>query len=107
MVKKICDAEFEQVKNDSVAVIDFSAQWCGPCKMLAPIVDELSEEFNGKAAFYTADVDECPELSRQFGIVSIPFVAVLKNGSMAGYNIGFVPKDALKKFICDKAGLDA
>lgn len=99
MVQVINEETFSQVKNDAVAVIDFSATWCGPCQMLAPIIHELSEEYDGKAKFYSIDVDECPNISQQFGIVSIPFVAVLKKGEMAGYNVGFAPKEKIKAFI--------
>ena len=58
MVKKISQEEFEQVKNDDIAVIDFSAEWCGPCKMLAPVMDEVSEELGDSVSFYNIDVDQ-------------------------------------------------
>lgn len=99
MVKKINENEFMQIQNDSFALVDFSATWCGPCQMLAPIVEEISEEYAGRVAFYNVDVDENPALAQRFGVVSIPFVALFKNGELVASQVGFAPKDALKKFI--------
>lgn len=99
MVKKIGEKEFAQIKNDSFAVVDFSAEWCGPCKMLAPVLEEVSEEYAGRVAFYNVDVDENPALAQQFGIVSIPFVALFKAGELVANQLGFTPKDSLKNFI--------
>jgi len=98
MVKKINSSEFEQVRNSKAAIVDFSAEWCGPCKMLAPVIDELSEEIDG-VEFYNIDVDENPELAREFRIMNIPAVIALKEGEVAGQQIGFVPKEDMKNFI--------
>ena len=70
MVKKISQEEFEQVKNDDIAVIDFSAEWCGPCKMLAPVMEEVSEELGDSASFYNIVVDENLHIEQQSRIVS-------------------------------------
>ncbi len=99
MVKKINTAEFEEVKNSAVAVIDFSATWCGPCKMLAPVLEEVSEAFDGQVNFYNVDVDEEPELAEQFNIMNIPNVVVLKNGAKVDQMVGFQPKQNLEKII--------
>ncbi|MCI8991824.1 MAG: thioredoxin [Eubacterium sp.] len=99
MVKKISEAEFEQVKEEAAAVIDFSANWCGPCKMLAPILEEISEEMQGKVSFYTVDVDENPGLAQQFQVSSIPNLVFLKKGEPAGQQVGFVPKEMLNQWI--------
>lgn len=99
MVKKISEAEFEQVKGEEAAVIDFSANWCGPCKMLAPVLEEISEEMEGKVSFYTVDVDENPGLAQQFQVSSIPNLVLLKNGAAAGQQVGFVPKEMLSQWI--------
>ena len=101
MVKKISENEFEQVRKDDVAVIDFSATWCGPCNMLAPVMEEVSEEFGSKAVFYNVDIDENPNLRDEFSIMNIPALVVLKNGKKAGQQIGFMPKEGIKKFIED------
>ncbi|MCR4594697.1 MAG: thioredoxin [Clostridiales bacterium] len=99
MVKVIENGNFEEVLNSKLAVVDFSAVWCGPCKMVAPIVEELSDEMDGIADFYNVDVDENQELAVKYQIASIPAIAVFKNGELADMSVGFRPKDDLKKFI--------
>lgn len=99
MVKKISEKEFAQVMEHEVAVIDFSAAWCMPCKMLAPVLEEVSEELDGKAAFYNVDVDENPGLAQQYGIAHIPAIVLLKNGAKEDMQVGFQPKDALIAFL--------
>ena len=99
MVKKINKEEFEAVKAEKVAFIDFSATWCGPCKMIAPVVEEVSEILGDKVGFYNVDVDENEEISDAYGIMSIPALVVLKEGRQVGMRVGFQQKDALIKFI--------
>lgn len=99
MVKKISQEEFEQVKNDDIAVIDFSAEWCGPCKMLAPVMDEVSEELGDSVSFYNIDVDQNMDIAQQYRIVSIPALLVLKKGEKVDMQIGFQPKDGVVEFI--------
>lgn len=101
MVKRISESEFEQVRKEEVAVIDFSAAWCVPCNMLAPVMEEVSEELGGKAAFYNVDVDENPRLRDEFSIMNIPALVILKKGEKAGQQIGFMPKEGIMKFIED------
>ena len=95
MVKKISQEEFEQVKNDDIAVIDFSAEWCGPCKMLAPVMEEVSEELGDSVSFYNIDVDQNMDIAQQYRIVSIPALLVLKKGEKVDMQIGFQPKDGV------------
>lgn len=90
----------EQNFNDMLAtgkpmMIDFSATWCGPCKALAPIVEELANEYEGRVVIGKADVDECPELSMRFGIRSVPTVIFFKDGKAVDKSIGAVPKNML------------
>ena len=99
MVKKISEKEFAEVKEQGVALIDFSATWCGPCKMLAPVLEEVSEELGDKVAFYNVDVDENPELAEAFDITNIPALALLKNGEKVDMQVGFAPKDNIVAFI--------
>ena len=99
MVKKISQEEFEQVKNDDIAVIDFSAEWCGPCKMLAPVMEEVSEELGDSVSFYNIDVDQNMDIAQQYRIVSIPALLVLKKGEKVDMQIGFRPKDGVVEFI--------
>ena len=100
MIKKINEQEFQaQAVNDPVAVIDFSATWCGPCKMLAPVLEEISEELAGKANFYNVDVDDDGALAAGFHISSVPTVLILKNGKVADQSVGFKPGPAMKSWI--------
>lgn len=98
MVKKITNNDLNEAKK-GVAVVDFSAVWCGPCQMLAPVMEELSEELSGKAEFYNADSDENMGLAQEYRIVSIPAVIVLKDGVEVARTVGFQPKDAMCSFI--------
>ena len=100
MVKKInADAFNAEAKLSPVAVVDFNATWCGPCRMLAPVLEQLSESYAGKVDFYALDVDEEPELAAQYGVQSIPCVVLLKNGELASTSIGFKPQPALAEWI--------
>ena len=104
MVKKISKNELEQVKNDEIAVIDFSAEWCGPCKMLAPVMEEVSEEFSDSVSFYNIDVDENMDIAQMYKIVSIPTLILLKKGEKVDMQIGFQPKDGVVSFIKSHLG---
>ena len=100
MVKEFDTAAFRAAMQEKKAlVVDFWATWCGPCRMLAPVMEELSGEYEGKADFVKIDVDENPDLAREYSIMSIPCVMVFKDGALAGKNVGFVPKAAMKEFI--------
>ena len=100
MITKINEQEFRtKVVNDPAAVVDFSATWCGPCRMLAPVLEEISEQLGDRVKFYNADVDEAPALAAGFGISSVPTVLLLKNGKVADYTVGFQPAPAMKKWI--------
>ena len=79
--------------GDKPALIDFYAQWCGPCKMLAPVLEELSDEFAGRIDVYKINVDEEIELAQAFSVVSIPMLVVLKDGKVAEKSIGVRSKD--------------
>ncbi|MDO5291582.1 MAG: thioredoxin [bacterium] len=99
MVKKISQQEFQEVKDKNLAVIDFSATWCGPCKMLTPVLDQIAEELEGKASFYNVDVDENPDLAMQYGIRNIPALVILKEGEKVDTQVGFLPKEQLCKWM--------
>ena len=100
MVKKVNGAQFEsEVRNSTAAVVDFSATWCGPCRMMAPVLEGISEEMAGKVDFYNVDVDEVPELAQEFRISSIPCLVLLKNGVEADQSIGFRPGPQIKAWI--------
>lgn len=95
----VTDKDFEdQVLKASIPVlVDFWAEWCAPCKMIAPMVEDLAEEYDGKVTFVKLDVDANPETSLKFGIRSIPTLLVFKNGKPVDQVIGAVPKAVLKK----------
>ena len=100
MIRKIGKADFEtKVVNDPVAVVDFSATWCGPCRMLAPVLEDISEQLGDRVKFYNVDVDDDPALAAGFGISSVPTVLLLKNGRVADQSVGFRPGPAMKSWI--------
>ncbi|MDD5502274.1 MAG: thioredoxin [Candidatus Thermoplasmatota archaeon] len=90
------DANFGQfVKNNGLAVVDFYAEWCGPCKMLAPVIDELAKELAGKVSFGKVNVDECGVAS-DFSIMGVPTMMIFKNGKAVDQIVGYAPKEAIK-----------
>ena len=99
MVKKIDNNNMDEALGSSLALVDFSATWCGPCKMLAPVLEEISEEFAGKLDFFNADVDANDELALKYGIQNIPALVMFKNGEIADRIVGFQSKEKLKAFI--------
>ncbi|MCI7211627.1 MAG: thioredoxin [Ruminococcus bromii] len=99
MVEKIYDNNMDEVLESKLALVDFSATWCGPCQMLAPIIEELSDELDGEVDFYNADSDENMELAQEYDIHSIPALLLFKNGEVVARTVGFQPKEAIKSFI--------
>lgn len=87
----------EVLQSKGLVMVDFFATWCGPCKMMAPIIDKLSEAYKGKVKMGKLDVDENPETSGQYGIQSIPTIIFFKNGEMVEQLVGFQSEEALKK----------
>lgn len=97
MAVEITDANFEEIVmgSDKPVVIDFWAEWCGPCRMIGPIIEEMHTEYEGKAIIGKVDVDQNPGVSARFGIRNIPTVLFIKGGDIADKSIGAVPKDQL------------
>ena len=95
----ITKSEFEQVTKQGVVLVDFAADWCGPCKMLNPILDELKVEMDGKVKIVSINVDVEQELAMKFNVMSIPTLVLFKEGQVVGQVIGFQNKAMLEKFI--------
>ncbi|NJB83406.1 thioredoxin [Wenyingzhuangia aestuarii] len=94
MALEITDATFEEVvlKSDKPVLVDFWAAWCGPCRMVAPIIDELTEEYDGKAVIGKVDVDANQEFAAKYGVRNIPTVLVFKGGEVVDKQVGVAPK---------------
>lgn len=100
---KATDADFEQKVQGGVKLVDFWATWCGPCKMIAPVLEELAQDYEGKADIVKLDVDENPNTAAKFEVMSIPTLIVFKDGQPVDKVVGFQPKenlaDVLNKYL--------
>jgi thioredoxin 1 len=94
MALEVNDGNFDEVviKSDKPVVVDFWAEWCGPCRMISPIMEELSTEYSGKALIVKCDVDSSPAVSARYGIRNIPTILFFKDGKIADKQVGAVPK---------------
>ena len=101
MITEITQQNFEtEVLNASVPVlVDFWASWCGPCRMLSPVVDELAEQYDGKVKFGKVNVDEQPRLAMNYSVQSIPTLLLFKDGRPVNKSVGVVPKSSIEQML--------
>ena len=103
MIEPVSAADFDKVATGTtITVVDFWADWCGPCKMQTPALEALDEEYDGKIKFASLDVDANKAIAERFEIMSIPALVVFKNGQPAEKVVGFHPQSALKKYLDQK-----
>ncbi len=98
-VKVIENSNTTELDAAKVALLDVWATWCGPCKAIAPIVEELSEEFAGQVEFFKADADENPELAKKLRVMSIPNLMIFKEGKVAARHVGFTDAEELRNWV--------
>jgi thioredoxin 1 len=101
MVDKVSDSSFEAdvLKSKDPVLVDFWAEWCGPCRMVAPVLEEVAGELAGKLKIVKLNVDENPQTASKYGIMSIPTLMIFKNGELASRQIGAAPKSKLVQWI--------
>ena len=96
MVEAINDQNFEEETKNGVALVDFWATWCGPCRMQSPVIEQLDQEMGDKVAFNKVDVDENQATAAKFGIMSIPTLLIKKDGQVVDTLVGYHPKEAIE-----------
>jgi thioredoxin 1 len=101
LIKHVSDASFDSdvLKTDGPVLVDYWAEWCGPCKMIAPILDDLSSEYNGKLQIAKMNVDENTDTPAKYGIRGIPTLMLFKNGAVVATKVGALSKSQLTAFI--------
>lgn len=97
MALELTDSNFDEIvlKSDKPVIVDFWAEWCGPCKMIGPIVNEVGEDFKESAIVGKLDVDNNPDITMRYGIRNIPTILFFKNGAVADKQVGAVPKSII------------
>lgn len=101
LVKHINESNFEQevVQSDLPVLVDFWAPWCGPCKMIAPVIEQLAQTYEGRAKVVKIDVEQFPQLAKRFNVRNIPALMVLKKGEVQASQVGAVPASAIAQML--------
>ena len=100
MIKVTNETYQAEVLSSPIPVlVDFFATWCGPCRMIAPVLETLSEDYEGKVKFVKVDVDEAPEIAKDYSVMSIPTLIIIKNGEEVAKNVGAMGAEALEEWI--------
>ena len=101
MAKQVTDDTFELdvLRADGPVLVDFWAEWCGPCKQIAPSLDEISEELDGKMSLAKVNIDENPKTPSKYGVRGIPTLMLFKDGEVASTKVGALPKSKLKEWV--------
>ena len=102
----IQDSDFDKtvLQSELPVLVDFWATWCGPCRMVAPVVEELAKEYDGQITFAKLDVDQNPKTASRYSVMSIPTLIIFKDGEPVSHVVGFRPKDQLKKNLDEVLG---
>ncbi|MBV6493142.1 MAG: Thioredoxin [Turneriella sp.] len=103
LVQEISDQNFSDKIASGLVMVDFWAPWCGPCRMVAPVLEDLQKEMSGKVSIVKMNVDENPETAMKFGITSIPTLMVFKNGEVVDRAVGAAPKEHYKNILSKHA----
>ncbi|MBM7620513.1 thioredoxin [Bacillus haimaensis] len=98
-IQNVTDQTFTQETSEGLVLADFWAPWCGPCKMIAPVLEELDQDMGDKVKIVKVDVDENQETAGKFGVMSIPTLLVIKNGEVVDKAVGYQPKEALAELL--------
>ena len=91
--------QFDEIIKEGITLVDFYATWCGPCRMIAPFIEEISEEYEGKINVIKIDVDECANIASLYSINAIPALMIFKDNEVVESNVGFMPKDQIESLI--------
>ena len=98
-IEKDADFDGEVLQSGVPVIVDFGATWCGPCKALAPIIDKIADDFQGKVKVVTVDIDDCTEVTKKYGVKSVPTVLAFQGGQKTGQSVGLTSRENILKLV--------